>query len=91
MQSDRTVMLSQRNYIEELTEKVEAGKKAGLTLDEMQARITVASLKSMQSNGYEGFLNGSLTAGNPHFGPMPPLQNAVNANIGDVYKNLDRT
>ena len=91
MQSDRTVMLSQRNYIEELTEKVEAGKKAGLTLDEMQARITVASLKSMQSNGYEGFLNGSLAAGNPHFGPMPPLQNAVNANIGDVYKNLDRT
>ena len=29
MQSDRVVMTNQRNYIEELTEKVEAGKKDG--------------------------------------------------------------
>ena len=91
MQSnDRTVMMCQRNYIEELTEKVEAGKKAGLTLAELQARMTVASLKSMQSNGYQAFLERTLAASHPHFGKMPPLQNDVNANIGDVYKNLDR-
>ena len=90
LQSDRTVMTSQRNYIEELTEKVEAGKKEGLTLREIQARLTVASLKSMQSNAYQAFLDRTLAASNLHFGPMPPLQNAVNANISDVYKNLDR-
>ena len=90
MQSDRTVMTSQRNYIEELTEKVEAAKKEGLSLKEMQARLTVASLKSMQSNSYQAFLERTLGASHPHFGPMPPLQNDVNANIADVYKNLDR-
>ena len=90
MQADRTVMMSQRNYIEELTEKVEAGKKAGLTLAEMQARMTVASLKSLQSNGYQAFLEREQAAGNPHFGKMPPLQIGVNGNISDVYKNLDR-
>ena len=59
MQADRTVMMCQRNYIEELVEKVEAGKKAGQSLAEMQARLTVASLKSMQSNGYQTFLERS--------------------------------
>jgi glyoxylase-like metal-dependent hydrolase (beta-lactamase superfamily II) len=90
LQADRTVMMNQRNYIEELTEKVEAGKKAGLTLAELQQRLTVASLKSMQSNGYETFLTRTLAASNPHFGPMPPLQHDVNDNIRDVYTNLDR-
>jgi hypothetical protein len=90
MQADRTVMTSQRNYIEELAEKVDAGKKAGQSLAELQARLTVASLKSMQSNGYQAFLERTLAASHPHFGKMPPLQNDVNANISDVYKNLDR-
>jgi len=90
MQPDRTVMMSQRNYIEELTARVEAGKKAGLMLAEMQQRITVASLRSMQTNGYEGFLTRSLEAGNPHYGKMPPLQDGVDANIGDVLNNLDK-
>jgi glyoxylase-like metal-dependent hydrolase (beta-lactamase superfamily II) len=90
MQEDRTVMTCQRNYIEELAEKVEAGKKTGQTLAEIQARLTVASLKSMQSNGYQGYLERTLAASHPHFGPMPPLQNDVNANIGDVYKNLEK-
>jgi glyoxylase-like metal-dependent hydrolase (beta-lactamase superfamily II) len=90
LRSDRTIMTCQRNYIEELTEKVEAGKKAGLTPDQIEKRLTIASLKSMQSNGYESFLNETLAASNPHYGPMPPLQDGVNANIEDVYKNLDR-
>lgn len=90
MQADRTIMTCQRNYIEELAEKVEAGKKAGLSLAQMQARLTVASLKSMQSNGYQSFLERTLAASHPHFGPMPPLEGDVNANVSDVYKNLDR-
>ena len=89
LQSDRTVMTCQRNYIEELTARVEEAKKAGQPLDEMQKRITVASLKSMHSNAYEDFLNRTLAATNPHYGPMPPLQEGLNENIADVFKNLD--
>ncbi len=91
MRPDRLIMTSQRNYIEELTEKVAAGKQAGLSLGELQKRMTVASLKSMQANGYGEILARVLAESNPHYGPMPPLQNGVNANIADVYKNLDRT
>jgi glyoxylase-like metal-dependent hydrolase (beta-lactamase superfamily II) len=91
MQSDRTVLTSMRNYIEELTEKVEAGKKAGLGMEELQKRITVASLRSMQSNGYQAFLERTLGAEHIHFGPAAPLQNDVNGNIRDVFKNLDRS
>jgi len=90
MQTDRTVMMCQRNYIEELAEKVEAGKKAGKSITDLQAELTVVSLRSMHSNGYQDFLEQTLAASHPHFGPMPPLQNDVNTNIADVYKNLDR-
>jgi glyoxylase-like metal-dependent hydrolase (beta-lactamase superfamily II) len=90
LQTGRTVMLSQRNYIEELTEKVEAGKKAGQTLAEMQQRITLASLKSLQSNGYEAQLARTVKEMTPYFGNMPPLQKEVDSNVSDVYRNLDR-
>jgi cyclase len=90
MQSDRTVMIGQRNYIEELTERVEEGKKAGQPLEEMQKRITVASLRSMRSNGYGEFVASTIAAENPHWGPAPPLQESVNENTRDVFKNLDR-
>ena len=90
LQSDRTVMTSMRNYIEELTEKVEAGKKAGQNIAELQKQLTVASLKSMQSNGYQAYLEKTLSAGHVHFGPEAQLQDGVNGNIRDVYNNLDR-
>jgi len=90
LQLDRTVMMNQRNYIEELAEKVEQAKQAGQSLAEMQKRITVASLRSLQSNGYETFLARTSAAGHPHYGATPPLQTDVNTNISDVYKNIDR-
>jgi glyoxylase-like metal-dependent hydrolase (beta-lactamase superfamily II) len=92
MQSDRVVMTNQRNYIEELTGKVEAGKRDGLTVEEMQKRFTVASLRSLQSNGYEAFLKRIQAEGHPRFSNADdsPLQNDVNGNIRDIFKNLDR-
>ncbi len=93
MQADRTVMTNQRNYIEELTAKVEEGKKAGWDLAEMQKRFTVASLRSMQSNGYAEFLTRTQIADNPYFSVADthPLQEDVNGNIRDIVKNLDRS
>jgi glyoxylase-like metal-dependent hydrolase (beta-lactamase superfamily II) len=91
MQSDRVVMTNQRNYIEELTGKVEEGKRDGLTVEEMQKRFTVSSLRSLQSNGYEAFLTRIQAEGHPHFSDTDnsPLQNDVNGNIRDIFKNLD--
>ncbi len=91
LQTGRTVMINLRNYIEELTGKVEQGKKAGLSVAEMQQRITVASLKSLQSNGYEGYLARMSKQGRSPFAKLSPLQNGVNVNIADIYNNLDRT
>ena len=92
MQSDRVVMTNQRNYIEELTGKVEEGKRDGLTVEEMQKRFTVASLRSLQSNGYASFLTRIQSQGHPRFSPADdtPLQHDINGNIRDIYKNLDR-
>ena len=59
MRSDRIFMTGQRNYIEEITERVASAKQAGQRLLEMQKRITVASLKSLQANNY-GQLLGAL-------------------------------
>jgi len=92
MQSDRVVMTNQRNYIEELAGKVEEGKRDGLTVEDMQKRFTVSSLRSLQSNGYEAFLTRIQAEGHPHFSQVDtsPLQNDVNGNIRDIFRNLDR-
>lgn len=82
-------MTSQRNYIEELTSRVADAKQSGLSLAEMQQHITVASLRSLQSNGYQDFLVRTRDESEPHFGPVTPLQEGVNANIRDVLANLD--
>jgi cyclase len=91
VQDTRTPMTSLRNYIEELTVRVQDGKKAGQTVVEMQQRITVASLKSLQSNGYADYITRNMEQSIAHFGPTPWLQEGVNGNIRDVLTNLDRT
>ncbi len=90
LQTDRTVMTSLRNYIEELTGRVAEGKAAGQSVAEMQKRITVMSLKSLQSNGYAEFLMRTSEQSESHYGKMPPLQMGVNDNVRDAYANLDR-
>jgi cyclase len=90
LQAGRTIMSNMANYIEELTGRVEEGKKAGLTVDELQKKITVASLKSLQSNGYGEYIMRNNDRFTAHFGKLPPLQAGVNDNIGEIYSNLDR-
>jgi cyclase len=72
-QQDRERMTNMRNYIEELTERMEAGKKAGMSIADLQKTITVASLKSMQSNGYSKYVSDNQYKYNPHFGPPSAL------------------
>ena len=92
MQPDRVVMTNQRNYIEELTGKVEEAKRDGLGLAEMEKRFTVSTLRSLQSNGYAEFLVRIQREGHPRFSEADdtPLQQDINGNIRDIYRNLDR-
>ena len=89
LQEGQTIMTNMANYIEELTTRVAEGKKAGLTVAEIQKRTTVASLKSLQSNGYAEYVQQNIFRFNPSFGNAP-LQPAVNTNISEIYTNLER-
>jgi glyoxylase-like metal-dependent hydrolase (beta-lactamase superfamily II) len=90
VQHGRQIMTGMRNYIEELTVKVEAGKKAGKSITDLQKTITMASLKSMQADGYGQFLSENAFKHSPRFGPGRTLQSGVNANIADIYNNLEK-
>ena len=90
LHSNRQPMTGLRNYIEELCEKVAQGKKAGESVAELQKTITVASLKSMQSNDYAAYVARNEYESQPHFGPPASLQAEINTNIADVYQNVDR-
>ncbi|HYM12045.1 MAG TPA: MBL fold metallo-hydrolase [Bryobacterales bacterium] len=90
VQHNRERMMGMKNYIEELVGRVEQGKRAGRSLAELQKTITVASLNSLQANGYKEYVVANLYKFFPNYGPARPLQEDVNINIGEVYKNLDR-
>lgn len=73
-------MLSQRNYIAELADRVDTGRKAGKPLEEIQKSIPLASLKSFAADGYGDL----VTAGRD----AATMQAAVNTNIEHVYNRL---
>ncbi len=87
---DRLRMTNLRNYIEEVTGRIEEGKKAGRTITELQKTITVASLKTLQADGYSKYLGDNLYRYRPNYGPAGPLQDGVNSNIEHVYNTLER-
>jgi glyoxylase-like metal-dependent hydrolase (beta-lactamase superfamily II) len=80
-------------YIEELTEAVDAGKRKGLTVEQLQSTITPASLKSL-GGGYGEFVGGQIT----HYDgqqelnePADVVAGSVKGNIADIYRVLDRS
>jgi glyoxylase-like metal-dependent hydrolase (beta-lactamase superfamily II) len=76
-------MTGQRNYIEELAARVEAGKKAGKPLSEIQKSMPVASIKALQADGY-----GALVLAGRNEAAM---QAAVNTNIEHVFNRLGQS
>ncbi len=84
----RDRMMQLRNYIEEVTARVEEGKKAGKSVAEVQKSITVASLRSLAADGYSKYLEGNLYKYFPNFGPGAPLQAGVSTNVEHIYKRL---
>ena len=52
VQHDRRNWIGRRNYIEELTERVLAGKKAGQSVADLQQTVTTESLKSLLAEAF---------------------------------------
>ena len=91
VQPNHERMTQFKNYIEELTGIVETGKNAGKSLDELRKSIPVASLKSLQANGFGAYVGGNLNKYTVYVGSKTPLEDRLAANVEAVYKNLDRS
>jgi glyoxylase-like metal-dependent hydrolase (beta-lactamase superfamily II) len=90
VQQGRARMTQMRNYIEELTERVEGGKKAGQTLAELQKSITLRSLKSLQADGYLEYVSDNAAESLVYLGQKSLLEERLSASIDAIYNNLDR-
>ncbi|MBE3134674.1 MAG: MBL fold metallo-hydrolase [Acidobacteria bacterium] len=91
----RNRMINLRNFIEEMTARVETGKQSGKSLEELQKSITVESLKSLQDNGYGRFMAEIRDGLFPHWGrtfigQKPGFQDAVNGVAAHIYRLLER-
>src|SRR6202011_5433326 len=87
---DRARIGQFRNYIEELTALVEMGKKAGKPLAELQKTLTVASVKTLQANGYSGYVRDNLERFAVYLGTRTAIEDRLSGNIESIYNNLDR-
>ena len=76
-------MMSQRNYIAELTERVDSAKKSGQTVAEIQKNIPLSSIKAFAADGY-----GTLIAAGRD---AAVVQAAVNTNIEHIYNRLGKS
>jgi glyoxylase-like metal-dependent hydrolase (beta-lactamase superfamily II) len=90
VQHGRARMSQFRNYIEDLTARVERAKKAGTPLAELQKTITTASLSTLQSGGFGSFVAENLDKFTVYLGQRTPVEDRLTANIAAIYNNLDK-
>jgi hypothetical protein len=83
-------MLQMRNYIEELTGRVEEGKQAGRPLAELQKTLTMTSIKALQADGYGRYVTDNLNNLTVYLGQKTAVEDRLAANIEAIYNNLDR-
>jgi glyoxylase-like metal-dependent hydrolase (beta-lactamase superfamily II) len=74
VQQGKAHMLGQRDYLDEITGVVEKGKRDGLSLEVMQKRVTVESLKTL-AGAYGAAVGRNLAGG-------------VAANVEHIYNRL---
>jgi cyclase len=90
VQHGRARMGQFRNYIEDLTARVERAKSAGMTLADLQKTITPTSLGTLQSGGFGAFVADNLEKFTVYLGQRTPLEDRLTANVSAIYNNLDR-
>ena len=79
-------------YIRELTEAVDTGKQKGETVEQLQAAIAPATLKSL-GGGYGEFVGGQITkydGPQMRVSPQSAVAGAVKSNIADIFKALNK-
>jgi len=79
-----------RNYIEDLTARVEKAKKAGVSLPELQKTITVGSLPTLQDQGFGNYVAENLAKHAIYIGSRTAVEERLAGNIAAIYNNLDR-
>jgi hypothetical protein len=79
-----------RNYIEDLTARVERAKKAGTPLAEVQKQITPASLATLQTGSFGSFVADNLAKYTVYLGDKTPVEDRLAANVAAIYNNLDK-
>jgi len=79
VQHSKQDMNGHRNYIEELTERVIVGKRAGQSIADLQRNITVTSLKSLHARG--------LTLAET----SDSLESDIKNNIDGMYDRVEKT
>jgi glyoxylase-like metal-dependent hydrolase (beta-lactamase superfamily II) len=87
---DRARMNQMRNFIQELTGRVEEGKKAGKPLAELQKELTVTSIKTLQADGYGSWVAENLKNFTVYLGQKTALEDRLSGCIEAIHKNLDR-
>ena len=90
VQPNHDRMTQLRAYIEEVTEKVAAGKKAGKPLGDLQKSITVSSVKTLQTNGYAAYVADNLKKYSVYLGSKTALEDRLSGNVEAIFNNLDR-
>ena len=90
VQHGRTRMTQFRNYIEDLTARVERGKKSGIPLAQLQKTLTPQSLPVLQAGGFADFVADNLAKYTVYIGQRTPLEDRLTGNIAAIYANLDR-
>ena len=90
VQHGRNRMAQFRNYIEDLTARVEQAKKAGTPLAELQTAITPSSLSTLQMGGFGSYVADNLAKYTVYLGNRTPLEDRLTGNIAAIYQNLDR-
>src|SRR5262252_2773584 len=90
VQNGRERMTQFRNYIEDLTARVERAKKAGTPLVELHKQITQGSLATLQTGGFGSYVADNLAKFTVYLGNKTPVEDRLAANIAAIYNNLDK-
>jgi cyclase len=90
VQHGRDRMGQFRNYIEDLTARVERAKKAGTPLAQLQRSITPRSLPTLETGGFGSYVADNLAKYTVYLGNRTPLEDRLSANVTAIYNNLDK-
>ncbi|MEX2264669.1 MAG: MBL fold metallo-hydrolase [Bryobacteraceae bacterium] len=89
MQQGRDRMRQLIGYLDEINARVAAGKRAGHTVADLQNRITLASLKSLELDSYGGYVAATLekyTLRAPGVSGIDAMAERVKANVADIFR-----